>query len=295
MADPRFSVSDSWSEPIPGYRGLACSHNVTRIAGAIAMSERVDFSGNAPIYDRRHGALVPDWLVSELLAVTGLPRGSRILDIGAGTGRAAIPFARKGYSVVAVDPARAMLASLRQKSGDARVVAVVGDGTQLPFAGHSFDAAVIARLLYLVPDWRRMLLETLRVLKPGSAVFHEWGNGNEGDDWVQVREHARALFEAAGIRDPFHPGVRTEVEVDGFLAQHGVRSIAQVRSQSDAPVTMREFLSRIQSGECSYTWKLPSSLHAGCVAALFEWAEHRFDLDCPIASSTAWKIFLLSE
>ena len=209
------------------------------------MTERVDFSGNAPIYDRRHGALVPEWLVSELLVVTGLPRGSRILDIGAGTGRAAIPLARKGYSVVALDAARAMLASLRQKSANAQVPAVVGDGTQLPFAGHSFDAAVIARLLYLVPDWRRMLLETLRVLKPGGAVFHEWGNGNAGDDWVQVREHARALFEAAGIQNPFHPGARTEAEVDEFLAQHAVRPIAQVPCQSDAPVTMREFLSRI--------------------------------------------------
>jgi ubiquinone/menaquinone biosynthesis C-methylase UbiE len=274
---------------------LACSHSVTPITGAIAMTERVDFSGNAPIYDRRHGALVPDWLVSELLAVTSLPRGSRILDIGAGTGRTAIPFARKGHSVVAVDPARAMLASLRQKSGDARVRAVAGDGTQLPFAGHSFDAAVIAPLLYLVSDWRRMLLETLRVLKPGSTVFHEWGNGNAGDDWVQVREHARTLFEAAGVREPFHPGARSEAEVDRFFAQHGVRSIVQVPCQSDAPVTMREFLSRIQSGECSYTWKLPSSLHAGCFAALLEWAEARFDLDRPIASGTAWKIFLRSE
>jgi ubiquinone/menaquinone biosynthesis C-methylase UbiE len=56
-----------------------------------------------------------------MLDVTGLPLGSRILDIGAGTGRAAIPFARKGHSVVAVDASLAMLASLRQKSGDARM------------------------------------------------------------------------------------------------------------------------------------------------------------------------------
>jgi hypothetical protein len=56
-----------------------------------------------------------------------------------------------------------------------------------------------------------------------------------------------------------------------FLAQHGVRPVAQAPCDSDAPVTMREFLSRIQSGECSYTWKLPPSLHAGCVIALLEW------------------------
>jgi ubiquinone/menaquinone biosynthesis C-methylase UbiE len=56
--------------------------------------ECVDFSGNAPVYDRRHGALVPEGLVSQMLELTGLTLGSRILDVGAGTGRTAIPFAR---------------------------------------------------------------------------------------------------------------------------------------------------------------------------------------------------------
>jgi SAM-dependent methyltransferase len=175
------------------------------------------------------------------------------------------------------------------------VLAVVGDGTQLPFAAGSFDAAVIARLLYLVLDWRRLLLETLRVLKPGSPLFYEWGNGGANDDWVQIREQARTIFEAAGVHEPFHPGARTKEEVDTFLAQNGARPIAQIPCESDAPVTMREFLRRIESGECSYTWKLPPSLQTSCVAALLEWAQARFDLDRPIASGTIWKVFLLSE
>jgi ubiquinone/menaquinone biosynthesis C-methylase UbiE len=53
-------------------------------------TERVDFSGNAPVYDRRHGVFAPERIVSQLIEVTGLPLGSRILDVGAGTGRAAI-------------------------------------------------------------------------------------------------------------------------------------------------------------------------------------------------------------
>ncbi|HEX5081016.1 MAG TPA: class I SAM-dependent methyltransferase [Blastocatellia bacterium] len=260
-----------------------------------ARTERVDFSGNASIYDRRHGAFMSERIVSHMLEVTGLPLGSRILDVGAGTGRVAIPFARKGYSVIAVDASWVMLTSLRQKSDGARVSAVVGDGTQLPFAAGSFDAAVIARLLYLIPDWQRLLLETLRVLKPGSPLFHEWGNGGSNDDWVQIREKARALFEAVGVRDPFHPGVRIEEDVDAFLAQRGARPIAEIPCEPDGHVTMREFLSRIESGECSYTWKIPPSIHASCVTALLEWAQAWFDLERPIASGTVWKIFLLSK
>lgn len=259
-----------------------------------ARTERVDFSGNASIYDRRHGAFAPERIVSQMIEVAELPLGSRILDVGAGTGRVAIPFARKGYSVIAVDASLAMITSLRQKSGDAGVLAVVGDVTQLPFASGSFDAAVIARLLYLIPNWQRLLLETLRVLKPGGFLFHEWGNGGSNDDWVQIREQARAIFEAAGVQDPFHPGVRTEEEVDEFLAQRGARSIVEIPCEPDQQVTMREFLSRIESGECSYTWKIPPSFQAICVTALLEWAQARFDLERPIASGTSWKIFLLS-
>jgi hypothetical protein len=89
--------------------------------------------------------------------------------------------------------------------------------------------------------------------------------------------------------------VRTEEEVDAFLSQCGARPIAEIPCEPDGDVTMREFLSRIESGECSYTWKIPPSLQAGCVTALLEWAQARFDLERPIASGTAWKIFLLSE
>lgn len=80
-----------------------------------------------------------------------------------------------------------------------------------------------------------------------------------------------------------------------LLAQRGARPIAQIPCEPDAPLSMREFLGRIESGECSYTWKLPPSLHHGCVSALLEWAQARFDLDRPIAGGADWKIFLSSE
>ena len=47
---------------------------------------------------------------------------------------------------------------------------VAGVGEQLPFAGASFDAVVIARLLYLVPEWQTLLRDVRRVLRPGGRV-----------------------------------------------------------------------------------------------------------------------------
>ena len=88
------------------------------------MSERVDFSANASIYDRRHGTSVSDDGLHSLWLAAGLHEGARVLDIGAGTGRVAIPLAVRGCRVAAVEPASGMLAQLRAKDGEVRVQAI---------------------------------------------------------------------------------------------------------------------------------------------------------------------------
>ena len=51
------------------------------------MSERVDFSANAPVYDRRHGAALAPEVTRSLALEAALTRGARVLDVGAGPGR----------------------------------------------------------------------------------------------------------------------------------------------------------------------------------------------------------------
>lgn len=131
------------------------------------MSERIDFSGNATIYDHRHGAAVSDDGLDRLWVAAGLRTGGRVLDIGAGTGRVAIPLAIRGCNVVAVEPARSMLDQLKAKAGDTKVLAVIAEGSQLPFSAGQFDCVAIARLLYLTPDWHAIVSEVHRVLAPG--------------------------------------------------------------------------------------------------------------------------------
>lgn len=145
------------------------------------MNSRVDFSRNATVYDRRHGAALSASDVCRLSDAAGLLSGSRIVDIGAGTGRVAVPFSAAGFDVVAVDASEDMLKQLRSKAGGLQIDALVGEGAALPLPSGAFDAAVIARLLYLTPDWRSVLLEAKRVLRESGLLFHEWANG-ESDE-----------------------------------------------------------------------------------------------------------------
>jgi hypothetical protein len=50
------------------------------------VADRVDFSANATVYDRRHGAALSDDSVTRLWLAAGLRSGAAVLDIGVGTG-----------------------------------------------------------------------------------------------------------------------------------------------------------------------------------------------------------------
>jgi ubiquinone/menaquinone biosynthesis C-methylase UbiE len=130
------------------------------------VTERVDFSSNAPIYDWRHGAILAPEVARALAALAALESGSRVLDIGAGTGRVATALASVGCHVVALEPAVKMLGELRRKGAGQAVRVVAGEGARLPFPRGCFDAVVVARVLYVMVD---AYLEHLEVIR--SAVL----------------------------------------------------------------------------------------------------------------------------
>jgi ubiquinone/menaquinone biosynthesis C-methylase UbiE len=91
--------------------------------------------------------------------------GKKILDVGTGTGRAAIALAARGAAVTAIDASAEMLKVAERRAVDASVSVTFarGDVHALDFADRSFDAVVCLRLLMHAPQWRRALSELCRV------------------------------------------------------------------------------------------------------------------------------------
>ena len=252
---------------------------------------RVDFSGNAPLYDRRHGALLPD---NVALALTrNLAPSSRILDIGAGTGRVSVTIAQLGFHVIAIEPALPMLQNLRAKAGAIPLQCVAADGTALPLRDHIAEAAVLARLLYLVPNWRTLLDAVASVVTKHGLIIHEWGNGTMNEEWVVIREKARSLFEGVGVRPAFHPGARTETEVDEHLKGLGFTRVERVPAGPGPMMSISEFLAKIESGEVSYIWSVPEAARDACLPRLRAWAEEQFDVgrSTPMPAILEWSVF----
>jgi ubiquinone/menaquinone biosynthesis C-methylase UbiE len=111
------------------------------------------------------------------LALAGIRRGARVLDVGCGTGVVTRDLGRRvgaRGAVVGVDPSRAFVRearrSARRDEGGAPRSFRVADGLRLPFRAASFDAALAVTVLLHVPESDRVLAEMLRVTRPGGRV-----------------------------------------------------------------------------------------------------------------------------
>ncbi len=98
--------------------------------------------------------------------------GQRVLDVAAGSGNAAIPAARAGADVTAIDLAPELLAVGRALA-DAAGVALTweqGDAEALPYADASFDVVMSCVGVMFAPHHDRSSGELLRVARPGGTL-----------------------------------------------------------------------------------------------------------------------------
>jgi ubiquinone/menaquinone biosynthesis C-methylase UbiE len=111
------------------------------------------------------GELVASAQADVLREFAGPLRGRRVLDVGTGTGRAALLLAREGAIVVGIDASEEMLAVARQRAADghAQVSFAQGDAHAIGFPDRSFDVVVSLRVLMHTPAWRTCLGELCRV------------------------------------------------------------------------------------------------------------------------------------
>jgi ubiquinone/menaquinone biosynthesis C-methylase UbiE len=110
----------------------------------------------------------------QLTAWMNLRAGGRVLDVGCGTGddvREMAQVAGAGGRAVGVDNSAAMIDEAKRRAvGLSNVEFLLAEGTALPFADGSFDAARADRSLMHVPDARRVLAEMIRVTREGGRV-----------------------------------------------------------------------------------------------------------------------------
>ena len=138
------------------------------------MFNQADYAQIAATYDVGRPILehnLQRWL--DLIdSVIGQAENVRLLDLGCGTGRFAIPIAeRLNYKVVGADYSADMISLAKSKPSNATVVWEIHDAQRLSFPDASFDAIFASHLLDHLDDPTIAIRECMRVLRPGGKLM----------------------------------------------------------------------------------------------------------------------------
>lgn len=137
--------------------------------------QRAAWERFAPIYDE---ISPPDDDAPDLqLLRAAIPRGSTVLELGAGTGRIAIPLHLMGHKVTAVDLSPSMLAELRRKGHADGVRTVRADMCEVRLTAGRFDVVLCLCNTFAYAtsaERQRQVMSTIRHhLAPGGfAIVH---------------------------------------------------------------------------------------------------------------------------
>lgn len=227
--------------------------------------DSIVFDRAAGCYDATRGFPqgVETQVADAFAAAGGLGPASRVLEVGIGTGRIALPLAARVGRVFGVDRSAPMLAKLVEKRGALPVDLVRGDATRLPFPDAAFDAAVGVHVFHLIPGWRAVLAELARVLGPQGLLLHGGDEHARGTAWAAWRGRTKLRFGIENV------GV-ARARIESFLDDEGwrpagVRDVRFPRRQRP-----RELLASIEGRSWSFTWHMDDALLAEAVAALRE-------------------------
>lgn len=155
--------------------------------------------------------------------VAGVRPGIRVLDIGCGTGNAAILAAARGGEVIAVDPATRLLevARSRAESEGAAVDFRQGHAAELPVEDGSVDVALSVFAVIFAPDPAAAAAEIARVVAPhGRMVMTAWlPDGAFGE---VTRASMQIVRQTLGLPDPPPPFAwHLQQTVAELFAPHG--------------------------------------------------------------------------
>lgn len=164
--------------------------------------------------------------------------GSRVLDVAAGNGNAALAAARRGCQVTAVDYVPELLDHLRRRAAadQLEVETRVEDIEALPLDDGSFDSVVSTFGVAFTPDHERAAAELTRLCRPGGRIgLANW----TPDSFVaaMLRTIGGYVAPPAGVRSPIEWG--TEAHLQELFAS----------SLRDLETVERTFVFRYRSPE----------------------------------------------
>jgi ubiquinone/menaquinone biosynthesis C-methylase UbiE len=247
-------------------------------------SDSVSFDRAVEYYDQTRGFPpgVDADVAKTFVQAGSLTKTSRVLEIGVGTGRIALPLARHVGAYFGIDLSSKMLGKLRDKQTDEPLYVVIGDATRLPYRAGMFDAVVAVHIFHLIPGWHDALAEIVRVLKPEGLLLHGGGR-RAGED------HLNELWRKAIKAERHGPIPRGESEE--FIENAGWSHVGEVVHRYPDAKSPQQFLDSIRNRLWSSCWKMTDEeIDAGYQTLLAHVRDRYPDPTQPIVNEQAFHV-----
>lgn len=211
-------------------------------------------------------------LIIDIFArLSGLPPGSRVVDLGCGSGVFTHLLKRRGYRSAGVDLSPRLIQTARAKFRD--IDFQVGDIEHLHFDDASFDGVLLSGVLHHLPERSRCAAEVSRILKPGGR-FVAFDPNRMNPFMYLYRDRSSPFYSSVGVTDHERPilahdiaatfqkaGFRTGVEfVSGlkyrYIASGKARRLLPVYNMIDNIVFTPAFMRRFRAFVFSFGEKL---------------------------------------
>jgi len=253
----------------------------------------VSFDRAADYYDETRGypSAVAARIGQTLRDAAAAMPSSRLLELGVGTGRVALPIveAGAGYHYTGIDLSARMLdvlrAKLRAVPGAAeRVTLVEGDIMDLPFADGSFDAVLTTHVYHLVADRARVAAESARVLARRGVLLNGRDETPDGGARQEVMAAWDDILEALGWQRPDVGRHTSTMRVTEEWRRLGA-TVDEIEGPEweTAWAPAREVASMARR-QWSGTWSVPDDIFDEAIARLRAWAAEHYGaaLDTPV-------------
>ena len=147
-------------------------------------------------WSRLAGQIFLDWLAPA--------SGLRWVDVGCGSGAFTELLVQRCAPAViqGIDPSEAQLTFARTRPAARDAKFLQGDAMALPFEDGRFDAAVMALVIFFVPEPAKGVAEMARVVRPGGTIAaYAWDMAGGGFPFDPIHAELRAL----GVTPPLPP------------------------------------------------------------------------------------------
>ncbi|MDX6555096.1 MAG: hypothetical protein QOD86_1291, partial [Miltoncostaeaceae bacterium] len=193
-------------------------------------------------YERTAAQLLP---VAELVVERAAIRpGERVLDVGCGTGNAALAAAARGASAIGVDPAARLLevARARADEGGLDATFVAGDAASLPVDDAGAEAVLSVFGVIFAPDPPAAAREMARALAPdGRIVLAAWIPGGAISQVNRISREAVMRILGAPPGPPPFPWHEPDA-LAALLGPHGFAVDVEEHPHAFTAPSAREFL-----------------------------------------------------